>query len=433
MELSFRFMPYLCSLMNTLIKNVKIVDTLSAYNGKSVDIFIQNGIIKKIGTSINEKATVVIEEEDLHVSIGWCDIFSDFADPGFEFRETITSGTQAAAKGGYTDVCIVPNTQPALDQKATVEYVLHKSKGMAVNVHPLGAISPNCEGKAIAELYDMKLSGAVAFTDGWQPMQATGVLVKALQYVKSFKGLIIQIPDDKSIQPSGLMHEGIVSTQMGFLARPSLSEDIAINTNVQLSEYADSQIHLTGISSQKGIERIREQKQNGAAVSCSVTPYHIWFTDEDLRTYDTHLKVFPVIRTQADRQALVAAIQDGTVDCIASHHRPQHTDNKELEFEYAKNGMIGLQTTYAVLNTVMPNHLQKCVALLAVNPRKIIGLPIPKIQEGEPACLTLFQPHKKWKFTKQENASISKNSAFFDIELTGKPWGIINNHQLIIS
>ena len=426
-------MPYLCSLMNTLIKNVKLIDVSSPYNGKSVDIFIQNGIIQKIDISINEKADLVIEEDDLHVSIGWCDIFSDFADPGFEYRETITSGTQAAAKGGYTDVCIVPNTQPALDQKATVEYVLHKSKGLAVNVHPLGAISPNCEGKALAELYDMQLSGAVAFTDGWHPLQATGILVKALQYIKSFNGLIIQIPDDKSIQPSGLMHEGIVSTQMGFLARPSLSEDIAINTNVQLSEYANSKIHLTGISSKKGIERIREQKQQGATVSCSVTPYHIWFTDEDLRAYDTNLKVFPVIRTQLDKQALVAAILDGTVDCMASHHRPQHTDNKELEFEYAKNGMIGLQTTYAVLNTVLANHPQKCVDLLAINPRKIIGLPIPKIQAGEPACLTLFQPNKKWKFTKQENASISNNSAFFEIEFTGKPLGIINNRQVIIS
>ena len=252
-------MPYLCCLMNTLIKNAILVDASSPLNGKSVDIFIQKGIIQKIDSNINESADTIIEAEDLHVSIGWCDLFSDFADPGLEYRETLESGANAAAKGGYTDVCIVPNTQPTMDQKSSVEYIKHKSKGLAVHIHPLGAISPNCDGKAIAELYDMKMSGAVAFTDGWYPMQASGVLVKALQYVKSFKGLIIQIPDDKNIQPAGLMHEGIVSTQMGLLARPSLSEDIAVNTNIQLSEYADSKIHLTGISSKEGIERIRQQ------------------------------------------------------------------------------------------------------------------------------------------------------------------------------
>ncbi|TXH20319.1 MAG: dihydroorotase [Chitinophagaceae bacterium] len=419
--------------MNTLIKNAIIVDASSPQNGKPVDIFIQKGKIQKIDFNINESADTIIEAEDLHVSIGWCDLFSDLADPGLEYRETIESGATAAAKGGYSDICIVPNTQPTIDQKSSVEYIKHKSKDLAVHIHPLGAISPNCDGKALAELYDMKMSGAIAFTDGWHPMQAPGVLVKALQYVKSFKGLIIQIPDEKSIQPSGLMHEGIVSTQMGLLARPSLSEDIAVNTNIQLSEYAGSKIHLTGISSKEGIERIRQQKQVGAQVTCSVTPYHLFFTDEDLRSYDSNLKVFPVIRSASDQAALIDAVNDGTVDCIASHHRPQHSDHKELEFEYAKNGMIGLQTTYAVLNKIVNQNQSKIVDLLAINPRKILGLEMPEIKEGATACLTLFQPNKKWTFTKEENASISKNSAFFDVEFTGKPLGIINNQHVFIS
>ncbi|HUN04409.1 MAG TPA: dihydroorotase, partial [Niabella sp.] len=239
--------------MNILIKQAKIIDPTSPHNGQTADILISKGIILRIGKNLNVKADRIIEEKGIHVSPGWMDICLDFADPGFEYRETLVSGANAAAKGGYTDVCVIPNTKPVADQKAVIEYIVQKSKDLPATIHPLGAISKNTEGKELAEMYDMKLSGAIAFTDGVKPMQSAGVLVKALQYVKLFDGVIIQLPDDKSINPNGLMNEGITSTRMGLLGRPEIAEEIFVARDIKLAAYAASKLHLTGISVEASI------------------------------------------------------------------------------------------------------------------------------------------------------------------------------------
>jgi dihydroorotase len=420
--------------MKLLIKQARVVDPSSPLHGQTTDIFIENGIITQTAPKISVSADKEYDAENLFVSPGWVDVFADFADPGYEFKESLESGSRAAAAGGYTDVMVVPNTKPCIDNKSQVEYLVKKSSDLAVNIHPIGSVSRSCEGKELAEMYDMRASGAVAFSDGTNPVQSAGLMVKALQYVKAFNGVVIQMPDDKSIQPQGLMHEGVVSTLLGLAGKPAVAEELIITRDLKLAEYAGSRLHITGLSTRKSVDLIRQARKAGIAVSCSVTPYHLFFCDEDMTGYDTDLKVNPPLRTSDDREALKEAVLDGTVDCIATHHFPHEYDSKVVEFEYARFGMIGLTTSYAALNTVLPGtDPVKWIELLSINPRKLFGLNSVTIKEGNKASLTLFDPGQKWTVTEKDLKSKSRNAAFLGKQLTGKVHGIVHKGQFILS
>ncbi|MBS4065776.1 MAG: dihydroorotase [Chitinophagaceae bacterium] len=420
--------------MTILIRQAKIVDPTSSFHLSIQDILIENGIIKEIG-SLQQKADHVLEAPGLHVSPGWMDLFAHFCDPGLEFKETIETGIAAAARGGFTEVMVLPNTKPVVDGKSQVEYIIQKSKQAVVTVHPLGAITKQAEGKELAEMYDMKAAGAAAFSDGWHPVQSAGLLLKALQYVKAFNGVLLQIPDDKTIGTYGLMNEGIVSTQLGLPGKPVLAEEILVARDIKLTKYAESKLHFTGVTSPKSIEYINRGKQGGTGVSCSVTPAHLYFMDEDLRTYDTNLKLYPPLRTAAERDAVKQAVLNGSVDCIASHHQPHEYDSKVCEFQEAKFGMIGLETCYGAVGAALGNELtvERWVELISIHPRSIAGINIPTIKEGAAANVTIFDPSATYVFDEQDIRSKSRNSAFIGKELKGKAVAVINNNQIQIN
>lgn len=417
--------------MNILLKQVLITDPNSPFNGKLFDILIEENKISKIAAQLNDKATVVVDEPGLSVSPGWVDIFSHFCDPGYEFKETLQTGAAAAAAGGYTRVFTLPNTKPVTDNKSLVEYAARQSADFPVYIHPIGAITRNAEGKDLAEMYDMLHSGAVAFSDGLHPVQSPGLFLKALQYVKAFNGVLIQVPVDKSIGAAGLINEGIISTRLGLPGMPSIAEESILKRDIDLARYAGSKIHFTGVSTLQSLNLIREAKKEGLDVTCSVTPYHLFFCDEDLQSYDTYLKVNPPIRTKADMLALRDAIIDGTVDCIASHHLPQDWDHKICEFEYASFGMTGLETAFAVVNHLLEQlSNDRMVELFSLNARNIFNLPATNISEGAAAELTLYQRNGQTVLLKTDFKSKSANSAFTDRELKGKVKGIINKGKI---
>lgn len=418
--------------MTILIRKASILHPGSTLHGQVKDILITNGIISKIGDNITDNADTIIEQDGLYVSAGWVDIYAHFCDPGFEFKETLETGAAAAAAGGYTHVFILPNTSPAIHSKSQVEYVKEKSRALPVNIHPIGAISKNAEGKDLAEMYDMFSCGAMAFSDGVKPVQSSGLLLKALQYVKAFDGIIIQMPDDKSIGTHGLVNEGIISTRLGLPGKPSIAEEMMVARDIELAAYTDSKLHFTGISSQKSLQLIQKAKNDGLKVSCSVTPYHLYFSDEDLTGYDTNLKVNPPLRTPDHVQALKEAVNNGVVDGIASHHFPQEWDSKTCEFEYAAYGMTGLETAFGVAGAtgITP---ERWIELSVINPRNIFNLPGAEIKEGIVADLTLFNPATSYTFNEKDIRSKSKNSPFTGKTLKGKVIGIINGEKVFLN
>ncbi|MFN8247939.1 MAG: dihydroorotase [Ferruginibacter sp.] len=418
--------------MKVLIKQARITDSSSPFHGQVKDILIEDDLVKQVSDQISADSAQVIAQENLHVSIGWMDVFASFPDPGYEHKESLESGSAAAAAGGFTDVMILPNSNPAISSKSQVEYVLAKAAGLPVHIYPIGSVTKNTEGKELTEMYDMHNSGAIAFGDGIQPVQSPGVLLKALQYVLPLNATVIQVPDDRSISKTGLMNEGLVSTRLGLPGKPAIAEELMIARDIELLKYTGSRLHFTGVSTKKGMEMIREAKAAGLQLSVSVTPYHVWFCDEDLVGYDTNLKVNPPLRKREDMTAIRDALFDGTVDCIASHHIPQHWDDKTCEFEYAKNGMIDLETVFGAINSYSTN-LDKLIDMLTVSPRRLFGLHTGSIREGATACLTLFNPAAEFTFEESMIRSRSHNSAFIGKQLKGKVIGIINKQKVILN
>lgn len=405
--------------MTILVRKALIKDVHSSQHNKRMDLLIINGTIVEISENIEAAADTVIEIPSISVSPGWLDLFVKGTDPGFEFKDDLNSVAASAAKGGFTHIFLTPNTQPVTQNKIGVQYVkTHKSQH-PVLLHPIGAVTKNTDGKELTEMFEMKQNGAVAFGDGTKSIQSAGLLIKALQYVNAFGGIVIQIPDDHSVSPHGLMHEGIVSTQIGLPGKPALAEEIMVARDIELLRYTNSRLHLTGISLSTSVEMIRNAKKEGLDVTCSTTPYHLVFTDASLlRGYDTNLKVNPPLRSENDRQALIAGIKDGTIDCITSHHTAQHNDAKVCEFEYAGFGMLGLESAYGLLTTAGLQE-EEILKVICFNPRKIFSFE-SSISIGNKVDITIYDPNEDKLFSRSDIKSKSSNSPLFGRKLKGK-------------
>ncbi|MDE3255552.1 MAG: dihydroorotase [Bacteroidota bacterium] len=402
--------------MRVLIKQAKIIQAASPLHNQVMDILMEDNTIVSIAKQIDEAgAEKIISEKELIFSPGWVDLMADYAEPGYEYKEGIKNGLVVAAKGGFTDVVIVPNTQPSISNKAAVQFALQQAQGAPAKLHVLGSISNNIEGKDLAEMLDMHEQGAVGFTDGWKPLQNAALMLKALEYVKAFKGILVQIPMDSTIASNGLMHEGVHSTQLGMAGIPTIAETILLQRDIDLLRYTQSRLHISGVSCAASLAIIKQAKAAGLAITCDTTPYHLLFTDSALTSYNSLYKVMPPLRSEEDRQALIAALKDGTIDCIASHHRPQDWDAKQKEFEYASYGMAVQEYSFAALYAEFEKELsiERWMDLFANNARCIFNLPYQIIQEGASgnfSVVSLQHPNK----LQIENGQSKSNNMPFD-------------------
>lgn len=421
--------------MRLLIKQAKIINPGGAHHGKKLDILIQNGLIKKVGNNLGEEADRRLSSRQLCVSPGWVDMGVQIGDPGYEQREDITSVSAAAAAGGYTTLLSWPNTAPAVDTKAGVLYVRRQTQGQLVEIYPIGAVSRQCKGEDITEMIDMQRAGAIAFSDGRFPIQSAGLMLRALQYVKSFDGLVINQPLEKDVEPHGQMHEGVISTSLGMKGIPNLAEELMAQRDIYLVGYAGSRLHLANISSAGTVALVRKAKKEGLNITASTPVMNLLFSDEKLQDFDANYKVLPPLRGETDRLALIEGILDGTIDLITSNHVPLEEDRKKLEFPYAGFGAIGLETAFGALIAHLGSefNLEQLVQALSIRPRDIFGLEHPVIVEGQAADLTVFDPSEEWTYTQDTVRSKSANSPFIGQKLTGRVLAVINNRKSYFS
>ena len=417
--------------MNLLIKSATIIDPNSSFHQQIADILIEDGYISLIAPKINATAEI-IDAKGKYVTPGFFDLNCNIGELGLETKEDLQTGTKAAIAGGFTGLALMPNTQPPVHSKAEVEYLFNRAKTNLVDVYPLGTISHKREGKDLAEMYDMYLSGAKAFTDGNRPVQDAGLMERALLYTQGFGATIFSYPEDTAIAGKAKVHEGEVSTLMGMKGIPSLAEELMIARDLYLAEYTGSKIHFSTVSTTRSVELIREAKRKGLKVTCDVAAHHLLLTDKALLGFDSQYKVKPPLRTAADVEALINGLKDGTIDAIVSQHTPHEVEFKDVEFEVAEYGMIALQTTFA---TALKAGLdiELIVKKLAVSPRAILNIEAAIIAEGKEANLALLDTSAEWEYTRQNNQSKSYNSPFMGHNLKGKVLLTCNNNYLFKS
>lgn len=417
--------------MNVLIKSATIVDPKSDFHNQTLDILIEKGTITQIAKDIaNPKNIKEINLENLHVSQGWFDSSICFGEPGFEERETIENGLKTAANSGFTAVAVNPNTYPIIDTNADISFLKGKANGNAVKLYPIGALTKSSQGEDLAELYDMKNAGAVAFYDYQKPISNPNLMKLALLYVSNFDGLVMSFPQDSKISGLGVMNENRTSTSLGLKGNPALAEELQISRDLFLLEYTGGKLHIPTISTAKSVDLIRIAKQKKLNISCSVAIHNLLFTDEALSTFNTNFKVLPPLRSQNDIDALIEGLKDGTIDMVTSDHNPIDIEHKKVEFDFAKYGTIGLETAFGALQNCLT--LKKTIELLTKGKDRF-GINSTTINVGNKADLTLFNPNVTYKFTKEQIVSTSKNSLFENFQLKGKAYGIIANDQVILN
>src|SRR5690606_36002540 len=415
------------------IKSEKIIFPDTPFHNRELDLLVEDGIVTRIAARIKAEgggAQTVVNAKGQYLGPRYFDMNVNFGEPGLETKEDIVTGCAAAAAGGFTGVAVRPNTHPPVHGRSEVALIVNRAKSLLVDVYPIGTLSKKRQGEELAELYDMKLAGAVAFGDGDKPVQQAGLMSRALLYSKGFDARIISYPEDVSVAAGAKMNEGTISTYLGMRGNPNLAEALMVARDLYLAEYNDAPIHFSTISTAESVDLIRRAKAKGIPVTSEVAAHHLVMTDELVGSFDSNYKVSPPLRTAQDRKALLKGVKDGTIDAIVSQHTPHEIEHKEVEYQIAADGIIGLQT---VLPLVLQAGLTvaQVVDKLAIGPRRILRLPVPELREGAAANLVLFDVEREWQFDQQTNRSKSSNSPLFGATLKGAVTMVVNKRQKI--
>ncbi len=422
--------------MKIILKGITLLHPGQKINEQK-DLLIENGIIKKIGNiSQNDfSSSEVFDFSGKYCVPGLFDMHVHLREPGREDAETVLTGSNAAAAGGFTAVACMPNTNPAIDSAEVANFIKHRAEKHLVDVYPIGAVSKERKGESLAPIAELVDAGAVGFSDDGVAVKTSALVRSALEYLKMYNLPLMEHCEDESLA-GGAMNEGTISTELGLPALATVAEDLTVARDILIAEYVGGKIHIQHISSKKSVELVRKAKTRGVNITAEVTPHHFTLTDEELRTYDTNYKMNPPLRTQEDVDAIIEGLKDGTIDCIASDHAPHAIEDKEAEFIDAPNGILGLETQLglAISELVKKKHLtlEQLIEKLSINPRKILNLQVPLFKEGEKANLTIIDTELIWTVDKNKFKSKSRNTPFDKRLLTGKAVAVINNGKMLI-
>lgn len=423
-------------MMQLLLQGGRVIDPATGRD-ENLDILLLEGRIEKLGKMIVSTSAQTIDLHGKIIAPGFIDMHVHLREPGFEHKETILTGCTAAAAGGFTAVCCMPNTNPPIDDVSVVRFIQNKAKvalNGLVDVYPVGAVTHGRKGEHLAPLAELAEAGVVAFTDDGDPVHDAELMRRALEYAAMFKRPIIQHAQDLPMTKGGVMNEGFASTELGLAGMPSIAEDIMVARDISLAEYTGAQYHVAHMSTAGATELVRRAKVRGLDVTSEVTPHHFTLTDDVVRSYDTNTKMNPPLRTRDDIEAIKKGLQDGTIDVIATDHAPHSFDEKQVEFQAAPFGIVGLETAIGLSVTELIHKgilsLSQLVEKFSVNPRRILHLPVIKIAEGETANLTIFDPIAEWTVDPASFKSRSKNTPFNGFRLKGRPVCVINNGQV---
>ena len=416
--------------MSIILKSAKVINAESKYNGTKQDILISEGKIVKIAKSIIDKNATIINIKNLHVSNGWFDSSVSFGEPGLEERETIENGSNVASKSGFTGILLNSNTKPVADNQTDISFIKLKSKNSICNIYPLGALTISSKSVEMAELFDMKNSGAVGFYDYKKPILNSNLLKTSLLYSQSFDSVVMSFPMDQSIAKKGIINEGMISVSYGVKGIPNFSEEIQINRDLHILEYTGGKLHIPTISTKNSLDLIKKAKSKGLNVSCSVAIHNLIFNEEKLKDFDTRFKVIPPLRSEKDRLALIKGVKNGEIDLVTSDHCPIDIENKKTDIYNAKFGTIGLESFFGALNSLFTT--EETVEILTKG-REIFKIETIQFKEGSTANLSLFTVDDEYEFSKENILSKSKNSAFLGFKMKGRPIGIINSNKTSIN
>ncbi len=419
--------------MKALLRNGRVLSPVKNID-EQLDLYIEDGIIKEIGKGLKKEGAQIFDLTGKTVVPGFIDIHVHLREPGYEYKETIETGSLAARKGGFTSICCMPNTNPILDNEDTVRFIQHKSKDLLNDVYVIAAVTKANEGKELAPMLELKEAGVVAFSDDAMPVASAEVQRRVMEYIAMFDGLFIQHCEDQTLTRGGVMNESFVSTALGFVPIPPISEEIFVGRGIILAEYLNARYHVAHVSTKGSVEMIREAKAKGIKVSAEACPHHFVLTDEAVRSFDTNTKMNPPLRTAEDVEAIKEGLKDGTIDAIATDHAPHAIHEKDVEYAYAPFGIVGLETAVGLSYKTLVEggyiSFADMVKKLSLNPRKLLNLPEIRIEAGEKANLTILDTEAEWIVETAKFSSKSKNSPFNGYKLKCKPVGVVNNGKI---